>query len=48
MVGSLIHEYSENGNLDGLNELIAQGADVNELGYGNDIPLRIASTGGDF
>ena len=32
MIDSDIHTYSKNGNLDGLNELIAQGADVNEPG----------------
>ena len=30
---SNIHKYSQNGNLDGLNALIAQGTNVNETGF---------------
>ena len=42
----LIHEYSRNGDLDGLNELITQGTDVNESDdYGN-TPLHEASIEG--
>ena len=43
MSDSLIHEYSGNGNVDGLNELIAQGADINERGVNNTTPLHEAS-----
>ena len=40
---SLIHRYSCCGNLDGLNELIAQGADINEPRDGGNTPLHYAS-----
>ena len=43
MGNSLIHVHSENGDLDGLNELITQGADVNEPGIDGYTPLHLAS-----
>ena len=47
MFDSNIHICSENGNLDGLNELIAAGGvDVNESGYDGNTPLHDASRNG--
>ena len=43
-----INRYSRDGNLDGLNELLAEGADVNESGYFGKTPLHEASRNGHF
>ena len=41
-----IHDYSRNGNLDGLNVLLASGADVDKTGNGGRTPLHYASSNG--
>ena len=38
---SAIHNYSENGDLDGLNESIAEGADVSDCGFADKTHLCI-------
>ena len=43
MSDSDIHRYSREGNLDGLNELLLGGGDVNESGYYGYTPLHYAS-----
>ena len=47
MSDSGIHIYSKNGNLDGLNELIAAGGvDINESGVYGHTPLHYATLNG--
>ena len=43
MSDSDIHRYSRKGNLDGLNELLLGGGDVNESGEYGTTPLHYAS-----